>query len=252
MSERSDASEGDLTPPPPLDSPVAALVDDFVGAQVIKRALSNDTTVDVPKQREKRPKRSSTKAKLPVKESGSLTSLESVYSDGGSALEPEDDQENIETKPKKRAKKTASKDVKPKKERKPTPKKSRLAGKDDPEYDSDGNEIVKKKRKAKVYPKIEYDIPDVERKTTTFRGACRLDYPLMIGRLGYACLNTVLRSNKPESIFCSRTCRISSIEEEGLELPQGLAMMNVKDLLKMIEVSPQLAVADRQWNEQNK
>jgi UV DNA damage endonuclease len=53
--------------------------------------------------------------------------------------------------------------------KKPTPKKSRLA-KDEPEYDSEGNEIVKKKRKPKVYPKIEYDIPPVERKETTFRG----------------------------------------------------------------------------------
>ncbi|ORX37711.1 UV-endonuclease UvdE-domain-containing protein [Kockovaella imperatae] len=109
-----------------------------------------------------------------------------------------------------------------------TPKKSRIA-KDEPEFDSDGKEIIKKKRKPKVYPKIEYDIPPVERKETTFRG-----------RLGYACLNTVLRSIKPDSIFCSRTCRIASIEEEGMELPKGLAMMNVKDLKVMIE-----------WNEQN-
>ncbi|GFZ49638.1 UV-damage endonuclease [Saitozyma sp. JCM 24511] len=58
---------------------------------------------------------------------------------------------------------------KEKKAKKPTPKKSRLA-KDEPEYDSEGNEIVKKKRKPKVYPKIEYDIPPVERKETTFRG----------------------------------------------------------------------------------
>ncbi|WVR08036.1 UV damage endonuclease UvdE [Kwoniella sp. DSM 27419] len=116
-----------------------------------------------------------------------------------------------------------------KKPKKATPKKSRLA-KDEPEYDSEGNEIVKKKRKPKVYPKKVYDIPDVERKTTTFKG-----------RLGYACLNTVLRGNKPDSIFCSRTCRIASIEEEGMELPKGLALMNVRDLSAMIE-----------WNEQNK
>ncbi|EIW71476.1 hypothetical protein TREMEDRAFT_27099, partial [Tremella mesenterica DSM 1558] len=60
------------------------------------------------------------------------------------------------------------------------------------------------------------------------------------GRLGYACLNTVLRKQKPESVFCSRTCRIASIEEEGMELPKGLALMNVQDLKTMIE-----------WNEQN-
>ncbi|WVF68238.1 UV damage endonuclease UvdE [Kwoniella sp. CBS 6097] len=117
----------------------------------------------------------------------------------------------------------------PKKEKKVTPKKSRIA-KEEPEYDEDGNEIVKKKRKPKVYAKKVYEIPDVDRKTTTFKG-----------RLGYACLNTVLRSTKPDSIFCSRTCRIASIEEEGMELPKGLALMNVRDLSAMI-----------QWNEDNK
>ncbi|WRT69727.1 UV damage endonuclease UvdE [Kwoniella shivajii] len=117
----------------------------------------------------------------------------------------------------------------PKKAKKVTPKKSRIA-KDEPEYDEDGNEIVKKKRKAKVHVKKVYEIPDVEKKTTTFKG-----------RLGYACLNTVLRGEKPESIFCSRTCRIASIEEEGMELPKGLALMNVRDLKTMI-----------QWNEDNK
>ncbi|WWC73666.1 UV damage endonuclease UvdE [Kwoniella pini CBS 10737] len=117
----------------------------------------------------------------------------------------------------------------PKKEKKATPKKSRIA-KDEPEFDEEGNEIVKKKRKPRVYEKKVYEIPDVERKTTTFRG-----------RLGYACLNTVLRGEKPDSIFCSRTCRIASIEEEGMELPKGLALMNVRDLKTMI-----------QWNEDNK
>lgn len=58
--------------------------------------------------------------------------------------------------------------------KKPTPKKSRLAV-DEPEYDEDGNEIVKKKRKPKVYPKIEYDIPDVERLETTFKGELHLN-----------------------------------------------------------------------------
>ena len=62
----------------------------------------------------------------------------------------------------------AESDAKPKKEKK-TPKKSRLA-KDEPEYDSEGNEIVKQKRKPKVYPKIEYDIPPVEKRDTTFKG----------------------------------------------------------------------------------
>ncbi|WVQ78956.1 UV damage endonuclease UvdE [Cryptococcus sp. DSM 104549] len=116
-------------------------------------------------------------------------------------------------------------EVKPKKA---TPKKSRIA-KDEPVYDEDGNEVVKKKRKPREYPKKVYEIPEVEKKTTTFKG-----------RLGYACLNTVLRSTKPDSIFCSRTCRIASIEDEGMELPKGLALMNVRDLKTMI-----------QWNEDN-
>ncbi|KAG1715613.1 hypothetical protein ID866_1537 [Astraeus odoratus] len=46
------------------------------------------------------------------------------------------------------------------------------------------------------------DIPIVETKKTTFQG-----------RLGYACLNTILRNKKPASsaIFCSRTCRSSEM-----------------------------------------
>lgn len=160
----------------------------------------------------------------------------------------------------------------PAKVKKPTPKKSRLT-KDEPEYDEDGTEIVKKKRKPKVYPKIEYDIPDVEKKTSTFKGKLRRygagyrtgtrAHIISTGRLGYACLNTVLRATKPDSIFCSRTCRIASIEEEGMELPKGLALMNVRDLKVMIEVRPvtghtlirrpwEVPADYAQWNEQNK
>ncbi|ODN74488.1 UV damage endonuclease UvdE, variant [Cryptococcus amylolentus CBS 6039] len=149
-----------------------------------------------------------------------------------------EEESELEEKPKPKKRATKKKAVKTEDEgeggeqedkpKKKTPKKSRIA-KDEPEYDEDGNEIVKKKRKARVYPKKVYEIPDVERKTTHFKG-----------RLGYACLNTVLRGNKPDSIFCSRTCRIASIEEEGMELPKGLAMMNVRDLKTMI-----------QWNEDN-
>ncbi|TYJ57345.1 UV damage endonuclease UvdE [Cryptococcus floricola] len=151
-----------------------------------------------------------------------------------------EEESELEEKPKPKKRATKKKAVKTEDEgeggeqeedkpKKRTPKKSRIA-KDEPEYDEDGNEIVKKKRKARVYPKKVYEIPDVERKTTHFKG-----------RLGYACLNTVLRGTKPDSIFCSRTCRIASIEEEGMELPKGLAMMNVRDLKTMI-----------QWNEDNK
>jgi len=100
--------------------------------------------------------------------------------------EPEEQLEEVEDEPapvtpkkggKKKAVKTEDgeegeeKTPKEKKPRKPTPKKSRLAiMNDEPDYDEDGNEIVKKKRKPKVYAKIEYVIPDVPKKTTNFKG----------------------------------------------------------------------------------
>jgi hypothetical protein len=40
-------------------------------------------------------------------------------------------------------------------------------------------------------------------------------------------LNTVLRGTKPDSIFCSRTCRIASIEQEGMELPKHVLEQNI-------------------------
>ncbi|KAI9469943.1 MAG: UV-endonuclease UvdE-domain-containing protein [Benjaminiella poitrasii] len=60
------------------------------------------------------------------------------------------------------------------------------------------------------------------------------------GRIGYACMNTVLRAQKP-SIFCSRTCRLDTVMKKGLEYVKELALANVADLKKMI-----------QWNEDNK
>lgn len=80
--------------------------------------------------------------------------------------ESETEDDKATTTPKK---KTKAKSTTPKK---PTPKKSRIA-KDQPEFDEDGNEIVKKKKRVKVYPKIEYDIPAVERLETTFKGEYR-------------------------------------------------------------------------------
>ncbi|KAF5386106.1 hypothetical protein D9615_002255 [Tricholomella constricta] len=76
-----------------------------------------------------------------------------------------------------------------------------------------------------------YNIPDVTSKTTTFKG-----------RLGYACLNTVLRNRKPasESVFCSRTCRLDSLKKNGIEWVKELGKKNVEDLFTMI-----------QWNEDN-
>ncbi|KAJ4490928.1 UV-endonuclease UvdE-domain-containing protein [Lentinula aciculospora] len=91
---------------------------------------------------------------------------------------------------------------------------------------------IKKARKPRQ-PKSEpvYVIPDVERRETKFRG-----------RLGYACLNTILRNKRPasEAVFCSRTCRIDSIKKNGLDWVKELGRKNVQDLMTMI-----------QWNEDN-
>ncbi|KAH9931550.1 UV-endonuclease UvdE-domain-containing protein [Fomitopsis serialis] len=77
---------------------------------------------------------------------------------------------------------------------------------------------------------VVYDIPPVERKETKFTG-----------RLGYACLNTILRATKPEPIFCSRTCRLETIRKNGIEFAKDLGLRNARDLSEMIE-----------WNEKNK
>lgn len=52
--------------------------------------------------------------------------------------------------------------------------------------------------------------------------------------LGYACINTFLRQQKPP-IFCSRTCRISTIQKKSIEYVKKLAIQNLKDLLKILE-----------------
>ncbi|KAA8896881.1 UV-endonuclease UvdE-domain-containing protein [Sphaerosporella brunnea] len=60
------------------------------------------------------------------------------------------------------------------------------------------------------------------------------------GRIGYACLNTYLRTSFPP-IFCSRTCRIDTILKQGpwatsgIEFVQSLGLQNARDLSKMIE-----------------
>ncbi|KAH9022165.1 UV-endonuclease UvdE [Lactarius pseudohatsudake] len=87
----------------------------------------------------------------------------------------------------------------------------------------------KRRRETKVVEPVVYAIPPVESRTTTYRG-----------RLGYACLNTILRSSKPDPIFCSRTCRLDTIHKRGLDFAKDLGIRNVKDLAKLI-----------QWNEEN-
>ncbi|KAF8914616.1 UV-endonuclease UvdE-domain-containing protein [Mucidula mucida] len=86
----------------------------------------------------------------------------------------------------------------------------------------------KKKRKPREpKPDPVYVIPDVEKKTTSFHG-----------RLGYACLNTILRTQKPP-VFCSRTCRIDTIKKNGMDFVKDIGRQNCEDLLELIK-----------WNEQ--
>ena len=62
-------------------------------------------------------------------------------------------------------------------------------------------------------------------------------------RIGYACLNTILRKQNP-SVFCSRTCRVATILSNGLDNGishlKELGLQNLRDLEKMIR-----------WNEAN-
>ncbi|GAA5806196.1 hypothetical protein HPULCUR_011727 [Helicostylum pulchrum] len=60
------------------------------------------------------------------------------------------------------------------------------------------------------------------------------------GRLGYACINTYLRKQKP-SVFSARTCRLDTVEKKGEEYVRELALLNIADLKTMIK-----------WNEENK
>ena len=158
-SSRLGTPVDDLIPPPPL--------------------MDESMYVEEPVEKKPRKKRAS-KAVEPNGEATPATPAERASKKG---VKEELGAEDVQPTPKrKRATKTAKAEAasvgvasegetsepveKPKKK---TPKKSRIA-KDEPEYDSDGNEIVRKKRKGKVYPKIEYDIPPVERKETTFKG----------------------------------------------------------------------------------
>lgn len=101
---------------------------------------------------------------------------------------------------------------------------------------TDLEEQEKPKKKARKprkprEPKPEpvYVIPDVE----------KIPNPGYEGRLGYACLNTILRKKKPP-VFCSRTCRIDTINKNGMDFLKELGKQNCRDLVELI-----------QWNEDN-
>ncbi|KAJ3322252.1 hypothetical protein HDU93_003135, partial [Gonapodya sp. JEL0774] len=59
------------------------------------------------------------------------------------------------------------------------------------------------------------------------------------GRLGYACLNTTLREQKP-SIYMSRTCTLNTIKTKGIEIAKERGLQNVRDIIPMLE-----------WNEKH-
>ena len=101
---------------------------------------------------------------------------------------------------------------------------------------TDLEEQEKPKKKARKprkprEPKPEpvYVIPDVE----------KIPNPGYEGRLGYACLNTILRKKKPP-VFCSRTCRIDTINKNGMDFLKELGKQNCRDLVELIH-----------WNEDN-
>lgn len=106
-------------------------------------------------------------------------------------------------------------------------------GSDLTDLDVDAAAKPKKARKPRKprAPKPEpvYVIPDV----------VKIPNPGYQGRLGYACLNTILRKRKP-AVFCSRTCRIDTIKKNGMDFLKELGRANIIDLKTLI-----------QWNEDN-
>eukprot|EP00026_Physarum_polycephalum_P003985 Phypoly_transcript_04002.p1 GENE.Phypoly_transcript_04002~~Phypoly_transcript_04002.p1 ORF type:complete len:672 (+),score=197.16 Phypoly_transcript_04002:138-2153(+) len=56
-------------------------------------------------------------------------------------------------------------------------------------------------------------------------------------RLGYACINTVLRA---QDVYTNRTLRLAKVKEQGIQCAKDLGLKNIKDLIPII-----------QWNEDN-
>ena len=53
-------------------------------------------------------------------------------------------------------------------------------------------------------------------------------------QLGLCCINTLLRSQKP-TVFCSRTCRLNTILEKGIQHAKDLSIYNVSDITKLVD-----------------
>lgn len=93
------------------------------------------------------------------------------------------------------------------------------------------------KRAKKPKEPIVYIIPDVPKRDFRLEGPIEKRAERSngySGRLGYACLNTVLRNQDPP-VFCSRNVRIKTIEEKGLDYVKELARQNVLDIIPLLE-----------------
>ncbi|CED83839.1 Xylose isomerase-like, TIM barrel domain [Phaffia rhodozyma] len=116
-----------------------------------------------------------------------------------------------------------------------TPKPKRARKKAAPQYQlgedgevlkgEDGNSMLKVKQpRGKGKEIVIHDVPVVEKLPTTFKG-----------RLGYACLNSLLRNAKPP-IFCSRTLRLKGfLNDNGMNRLVELTTQNTKDLITILE-----------------
>jgi UV DNA damage endonuclease len=117
-------------------------------------------------------------------------------------------------------------------------------GEGEPELDSDGEPVKRNKkgnkigkRAKKIKEPIVYVIPDVPSRDFRTEGPLELREERkdgFKGRLGYACLNTILRGQDPPK-FCSRNVRIKTIDEKGLDWVKELALQNVKDIIPLLE-----------------
>ncbi|UZJ56687.1 hypothetical protein CBS101457_006007 [Exobasidium rhododendri] len=118
------------------------------------------------------------------------------------------------------------------------------SGAEEQELDSDGEPVRRgkngrkiAKRKKKTKEPVVYTIPSVPSRDFCTEGPIGKREERkegFKGRLGYACLNTILRSQDP-AVFCSRNVRIKTIEEKGLEWVKSLALQNVKDIIPLLE-----------------
>lgn len=107
------------------------------------------------------------------------------------------------------------------------------------EYDSDGEPIEQKgptkadKHRARDAKAAEKYAEYADRPPTFDSDYVPVPFK---GRLGYACLNTILRSRK-DPVFCSRTTRLATIakEDKGMPFVFELGRQNAADLSKMLE-----------------